>query len=79
MNKQQGNIIKVSFHEPVNNKTDYYFGSLKAIFTEFTPEQVGCRLASLYDAGISTTSFKVTPKCIISKHAITRMANKKKN
>ena len=41
-------IYKVSFREPIDGKTDYYFGSIAAIYKLFTPEQVGCVKGTLY-------------------------------
>lgn len=77
--KNYNTVIKVSFHEPVGGKTDYYFGSLKAIYTEFSAEQIGCKLVALYGAGISLDKRKVTDKCIISKHAVVRAPQKREN
>jgi hypothetical protein len=40
----QKHIYRVSLQAPVNGKTDYFFGSLAAIYTEFSPEQIGCKV-----------------------------------
>lgn len=66
------NVIKVSFHDAVDGKCDYYFGSLKAIYSVFTAEQIGCGLITLYGAHISLTKKKATDKCVISKHRLIR-------
>lgn len=73
----ESTMIQVSFHEPVNNKTDYFFGSLKAIYAEFTAEEVGCKLNSLYAAHITAASPKVTSKCVIRKCSVLRIKQRK--
>ena len=40
-------IIKVSFFEPVEGKTDYFFSSMAAIYDLFTQEQMGITLPKL--------------------------------
>lgn len=67
-------IVQVHFFEPVEGKTDYYFGSLKAIYAKFTKEQVGISLNSLYTCKISQDSAKVTKKCRIIRQEVTRVA-----
>lgn len=71
--KDGGNVIRVSFHDPVNGKTDYFFGSLKAIYSMFDVEQIGCGLGALYSAKITRENKKVTEKCVISKCPIMRL------
>ena len=67
-------IVQVHFFEPVEGKTDYYFGSLKAIYAKFTKEQVGVSLESLYTCKISQDNAKVTKKCRIIRQEVTRVA-----
>lgn len=67
-------IVQVHFFEPVEGKTDYYFGSLKAIYAKFTNEQVGTSLDSLYASKISQDNAKVTKKCRIVRQEVTRIA-----
>ena len=64
-------IIKLTFKQPINGKTEYYFGSIKAMFELFTPEQLGCTLRDIYDFRIRDTSL-----CKISKHKLYRKKNK---
>lgn len=68
-------IIKVTFFEPINGRTEYYFGSLKAIYAVFTREQVGCALDALYYKKLTPNVRKVTSKCIIEKQCLTRLKN----
>lgn len=72
--KKQSTVVRVTFHEPINNETDFYFGSLKAIYKKFTAEQVGCKLTALYSAGIGEGNLKATDKCVIRKYPVERMA-----
>lgn len=67
-------IVQVHFFEPVEGKTDYYFGSLKAIYAKFTKDQVGISLDSLYTCKISQDNAKVTKKCRIIRQEVTRVA-----
>lgn len=67
-------IVQVHFFEPVEGKTDYYFGSLKAIYAKFTKEQIGISLDSLYTSKISQDNAKVTKKCRIIRQEVTRVA-----
>ena len=57
-------FIKVTFPQPVNGKTDYYFGSLAAIYDVFTEEQIGCKLTSLQ---AKKWEYKQTRRCTITK------------
>ena len=68
-------IFRVHFHEPRDNKQDFYFGSLKAIYSKFTPEEIGCALQSLYSAKIRFGNYKATEKCVVSKHEVVRKKN----
>ena len=73
-----GPVIKVHFHDPVDGKNDYYFGSLKAIYSIFTPEDIGCQLQTLYHSHLTLTNRKGTDKCVISKHEVIRSKQEKK-
>lgn len=46
-------IYHLQFKEPVNNQTDYYFGSLSAIYEEFAPENIGCKVERLCNIGVA--------------------------
>lgn len=72
-------VIKVHFAEPINGQTDYYFGSLAAIYQRFTVKQIGCKLQALWAAKISLGHPKVTRRCIISKHVVERKPRKDKD
>ena len=74
-------IIRVQFLNPVaeyGGQTDFYFGSLAAIYEVFTPEQVGCKLETLWNAKIDPLHPKTTPKCVVSKRVLYRKKQKEK-
>lgn len=68
-------IIKVSFFEPVDGKTDWYFGCLGAIYEMFPEEAIGIKLSSLR---AKPFTHKATRKCNISKLLIYRKKQQKK-
>lgn len=70
--KNANRVTWVHFFEPVDNQTDYFFGSLKAVYSAFTAEEIGCTLMALYDARISERKAKVTEKCRIIKKTVAR-------
>lgn len=59
-------IIKVRFHEPINDLQEYYFTSLAAIYERFTVKQIGCTLRTLW----GSTLPKATTQCVISRHPV---------
>lgn len=74
--KRKEHVIRVHFFELINGKQDYYFGSLKAIYTQFTTQQIGCCLHKLY--GITTNKPRATQRCRISKEVVLRMKQQNK-
>lgn len=74
---KQEYIYRVEFTEPPipeEDKTDFYFHSLGAIYDKFTPEQVGCKITRLWNAhvsdGVEYTNRKGTVR--ITRHPIVR-------
>ncbi len=43
-------IIHLKLNEPIDGKSDLYFGSLKAIYQKLSPDQVGIKYKSLTNA-----------------------------
>lgn len=78
MKKQAKNeqFVKVEFFVPMNGKKEYYFGSLAAIYDHFTPEQIGCKLESLWNSKIVPGKPKSTKHCVVSKHKVIRKKQK---
>jgi hypothetical protein len=64
--------LRVQFFEPVDGKTDYYFGSIKAIYERFKATEIGLSMLSLYSRRISEVMPVVTRKCLISRIEILR-------
>ncbi len=62
-------VIKVRFHDG----SEFFFGSLAAIYEMFSPEDVGCALSTLWNSKISPDRPKVISRCVISKHRVFRM------
>ena len=70
-------LYKVEFFEPMNGKIEHYYGSLKAIFVDFTPEQIGCSLSRLYGSNITETNPKATNRCVIKRIPVGRLQREK--
>jgi len=69
---KQAHIYKVSFKEPINGKTDYFYSSLSAIFTNFTSEEIGCKVQRLWNVKIAEDNPYIGKKCTITKERLTR-------
>lgn len=70
-------LIKVQFfHSKDGGATEFYFGSLAAIYEMFDASEIGCRLEALWAAGIDDTHPKATRLCVISKHTMYRKLQK---
>lgn len=69
-------VIHVHFLHPVDDRTDYFFGNLRAIFDKFSPEDVGTTLTKLWNANAGK-GFKVcTRMCTIEKVEVLRSPQK---
>ena len=71
-------VVKVELFTRDGRK-EYYFGSLKAIYTELTEEQVGCKLATLYNSGITDERCYANARCVIRYVNVVRMPQKGSN
>ena len=66
-------LIKVQFFTPKEGgRTEFYFGSLAAIYEMFDAAEIGCRLEALWAANIDEAHPKATRLCVISKHVMYR-------
>lgn len=73
-------LIIVEFFSKMNGHKVWYFGSLAAIYELFTPEQIGCKLETLWNCSLDHGESKITAQCVISKEIMFRKAHKvKKN
>lgn len=73
----QKHIYRLSFKEPIDGKTDYFYGSLSAIFTNFTPEEIGCKVHRLWNLKITEDEPYIGKKCTITKESLTRKSHEK--
>lgn len=69
-------IYHLQFKEPINNETDYYFGSLSAIYEEFTAENIGCKVERLWNIGVSKGVVYDNKLCSIKLGELKRKKNK---
>ena len=66
-------IVMVRF----NAGTTYFFGSLAAIYEMFTPDEIGCPLASLWQKGLLTDGRTfTTARCTIARVMVYRKRNR---
>lgn len=73
-------IYRVSFINPPytdSPRTDFYFHSLAAIYDEFTPEQVGCKVTRLWNIGVSQGATYHGRKCSVYQEPISRKRHKR--
>lgn len=84
---EQGHIYRVSFKEPIKpatpkddwdkvERTDYFFGSLSAIYDTFSAEQVGCKVSRLWNLKITPDNPYIGRKCTITKEPLGRKKHK---
>jgi hypothetical protein len=71
-------LIIVEFFRKTNGRKVWYFGSLAAIYELFTPEQIGCKLVTLWNDGLGYGDYKMTKHCVITKEIMYRKARKSK-
>lgn len=71
-------LIIVEFFRKMNGRKVWYFGSLAAIYELFTPEQIGCKLETLWNSSIDYGEYKIAKQCVIYKEKMYRKAQKTK-
>lgn len=74
-NERQEFIYRVEFSEPPlsgDERREFFFFSLSAIYETFSPKQIGCRVSRLYNLGIAQGKKYQGRLCSISKEPITR-------
>ena len=67
-------IYKVAFKEPPipdDDRKEFFFSSLSAIYDTFTPEQVGCKVTRLWNIGISQGNLYTGKLCQITREPLT--------
>lgn len=73
-------FYRVEFKEPPmpdNKRTEFYFSSLAAIYEQFTPEQVGCKVSRLWNIGVSDGKPYNGRRCSITKEYFRRKTQNK--
>lgn len=77
-------IYKVSFKkapfegegEPAG-KTEFFFGSLSAIYDTFTTNQIGCKVQRLWNCRITEANPYIGKKCTVTKEILKRKKQQK--
>lgn len=72
-------IYRVAFREPPlsdDERTEFFFHGLAAIYEVFTPEQVGCKVTRLWNIGVSQGNAYEGRLCTITKEPIGRKRRK---
>lgn len=79
---KQEYIYRVEFKVPpllgVDDRTDFYFHSLAAIYDTFTAEQIGCKVTRLWNIGVSHGNPYDGRRCRITKEPILRKTRNKR-
>ncbi|MCR6504284.1 hypothetical protein [Bacteroides muris (ex Fokt et al. 2023)] len=70
-NKQERTVIHVEI-----TGQHYYFGSLTAVYTMFTPEELGVALGTLRNFRVMSDKPYINGKCIIRKGTLITMPKK---
>ena len=69
-------IYRVAFREPpllgVDERTEFFFHSLAAIYEVFTARQIGCKVSRLWNIGVSNGTTYEGRLCTISREPISR-------
>lgn len=73
-------FYRVEFKEPPiegDERTAFNFSSLAAIYEQFTPEQVGCKVSRLWNIGVSDGFPYKGRRCTITKEQVRRKTQNK--
>lgn len=73
-------FYRVEFKEPPiegDDRTAFNFSSLAAIYEQFAPEQVGCKVSRLWNIGVSDGVPYRGRKCTITKEQVRRKKQSK--
>lgn len=76
---RQEHIYRVNFDEPPisgDQRCDFYFFSLAAIYELFTPQEIGCAVNRLWALKVSDGNTYEGRKCTISREEVKRKARK---
>lgn len=74
-------IYRVEFKVPpllgVDERTEFFFHSLAAIYEVFTAKQIGCKVTRLWNIGVSHGNPYEGRRCKITKERILRKTRNK--
>lgn len=72
-------VIHVHLTKPVDGvqRRDWYFGSIKAVFSVFTADQVGATYKYLLHAGLAGNGSIITKRAIIKQSELIRSRREK--
>ncbi|MCD8177280.1 MAG: hypothetical protein LUE98_07605 [Tannerellaceae bacterium] len=70
-------MTKVVHVHLIGKRKDYYFGSISAVYSVLTAEQIGVRKSYLLHAGLSGNGTVMTEKAIIKQSSLIRNTRKK--
>lgn len=80
MTMKKEHIYRVAFHEPPienDERKDFFFSSLSAIYEDFTSEQIGCKVSRLWNIGVSDGVPYRGRKCTITREQFRRKTQNK--
>lgn len=78
--RKQDFIYRVEFIDcPLigDNRKDFFFHSLAAIYEVFTPEQVGCKVTRLWNLGVAYGNSYHGRLCSVTREPIMRKRHKR--
>jgi len=73
---QSNHFYRVRFREPIRGRSDFYFGSLSAIYDLFTVDQIGCSKSHLWNVKVSDGIDYHGRRCSISLEVLNRKKQK---
>ena len=73
-------VYRVEFKVPpllgVDERTEFYFGSLSAIYEAFTSKQIGCKVTRLWNIGVSDGAPYVGRRCTITREQVLKKSKR---
>ena len=75
----ESHIYRVTFKKPPiegDERTDFFFHSLAAIYEVFSCKQIGCKVSNLWNIGVSRGATYNGRFCRITKEPISRKKRK---
>lgn len=70
--------IKIIHVHLIGKRKDYYFGSMAAVYSILSPEDIGCTYNYLKRAGLARNGYLITKKAIIKQSFLISNPHKNK-